>query len=125
MADLSGTWLGTYWQQEIPTRFEITLVQSGNTLSGSILDDSHLGEASLTGEVIGRRISFTKCYLGGSRHCVNYTGTVSEDENFMQGQWMVDKFNTGQWEAYRSGDNLMMELQSRLAERILMSVGRK
>ena len=125
MADLSGAWLGTYWQQEIPTRFEITLVQSGNTLSGSILDDSHLGEASLTGEVIGRRLSFTKCYLSGSRHCVSYTGTVSEDENFMQGEWIVDKFNSGQWEAHRSGDNLMMELQSRLAERILMSVGRK
>jgi hypothetical protein len=34
MADLSGTWLGTYWQQGDPTRFEVTFIQSGNTLSG-------------------------------------------------------------------------------------------
>ncbi|NEP15078.1 MAG: hypothetical protein F6K14_33890 [Symploca sp. SIO2C1] len=123
MADVSGAWLGTYWQQGNPTRFEVSLLQSGNTLSGSILDDSYLGEASLTGEVIGRRISFTKRYLGGSRHTVSYTGTVSEDENFMQGKWVVDNFASGSWEAHRSGDNLMVELQTRLAEQVPMSIG--
>jgi hypothetical protein len=43
MADLSGNWLGTYWQDEIPSRFEATFVQSGNTFNGSILDDNYLG----------------------------------------------------------------------------------
>ncbi|NEP63580.1 MAG: hypothetical protein F6K31_42915 [Symploca sp. SIO2G7] len=123
MADVSGAWLGTYWQQGLPTRFEVTLLQSGNTLSGNILDDSHLGEASLTGEVIGRRISFTKRYLSGSRHTVSYTGTVSEDESFIQGQWVVKNFDSGPWEAHRSGDNLMAELQNRMADRVPMSIG--
>ena len=67
IANLSGTWLGTYWQQANPTRFEVTFVQSGNTLSGNILDDNYLGEATLSGEVIGRKISFAKRYLIGSQ----------------------------------------------------------
>ena len=86
IANLSGTWLGTYWQQANPTRFEVTFVQSGNTLSGNILDDNYLGEATLSGEVIGRKISFAKRYLIGSQYIINYIGTVSEDENFMQGK---------------------------------------
>ena len=107
MADLSGTWLGTYWQQGVPTRFEITLLQGGNALSGRVLDDNHLGEASLVGEVIGRRVTFTKQYLGGSRHAVDYTGTVSEDEQFMGGQWQMS-YESGEWEAHRSEDNLSL-----------------
>ncbi|MGA1355681.1 MAG: hypothetical protein ACO35Q_03260 [Prochlorothrix sp.] len=50
MADLSGSWLGTYWQLGNPTRFEATLVQGGNSLTGNILDDGPLGEAQLTGD---------------------------------------------------------------------------
>lgn len=87
MADLSGTRLGTYWQAGVPTRFEVTLIQSGNTLSSRVLDDSFLGEAQLTGEVIGCNISFTKRYFTSSPDSINYTDTLSEDEDFMQGQW--------------------------------------
>ena len=77
MANLSGTWLGTYWQQVNPTRFEATFLQkSSNTLSGNILDDNHLGEATLNGEVIGSKISLTKRYLIGSQYIINYVGTV-------------------------------------------------
>ena len=47
MTDLSGAWLGTYWQQGQPVRFEMTLVQGGNTINGNILDNNYLGEASL------------------------------------------------------------------------------
>lgn len=63
MADVNGLWLGTYWQEGIPTRFEATLVQGGNTLSGRVLDDNYLGEAQIEGEVVGRTIHFTKRYL--------------------------------------------------------------
>lgn len=117
MADLSGTWLGTYWQQGLPTRFELTLLQGGNALSGRVLDDSHLGEASLVGEVIGRRVTFTKRYLGRSRHEVHYTGTVSEDEQFMGGQWQM-LFETGEWEAYRGEENLSLDLTTRRTEKV-------
>jgi hypothetical protein len=123
MADLSGTWLGTYWQWEVPTRFEVTLLQSGNTLTGNILDDGNLGEATLTGEVIGRRITFVKRYVSGSHHSVSYTGTVSESEDFMQGEWSISGVDSGSWEARRSGENLAAELQTRLAKRVPVSVG--
>lgn len=118
MADLSGTWLGTYWQGEAPTRFEATLVQSGNALSGSILDDSYLGEARISGDVVGRTVRFTKRYLTSSPNAVHYTGTLSEDENSIQGTWSLGIFGAGPWEAHRSGDNLMASLQARLANQL-------
>ncbi|MBR8829221.1 MAG: hypothetical protein DSM107014_15205 [Gomphosphaeria aponina SAG 52.96 = DSM 107014] len=111
MTDLSGTWLGTYWQEGVPTRFEFTLVQGGNSLSGSVLDDNYLGEANIIGEVIGRKITFTKTYLMGSRHSVDYAGTVSEDNDFMQGEWQIYFLFSGQWEAHRHDDNLTINLE--------------
>ena len=117
MANLSGTWLGTYWQQGNPTRFEATLIQGGNNLSGNILDDNYLGEARLSGEVIGRKISFTKSYITSSQYIINYVGTVSEDENFIQGQWRINKFNSGIWEAHRNNDDLISELKNHLSQK--------
>lgn len=111
VANISGTWLGTYWQQGIPTRFEATLIQSGNALTGSILDDSYLGEAHLTGEVTGRNVSFLKRYLTTSPAPVKYIGNISKDEDYIQGDWTIDTFNSGSWEARRSGENLSMTLQ--------------
>lgn len=121
MADLSGTWLGTYWQQGIPTRFEVTLIQSGNTLTGRILDDSYLGEAKLTGEVIGRRISFTKSYFTTSADLINYIGTLSEKEDFMQGQWNIARWDSGHWEARRSGEDLMADLATVRAKQLSLT----
>ncbi len=108
--NLSGIWLGTYWQNGNPSRFEMSLVQGNNALSGSILDDNHLGEAALSGQAIGRKINFTKTYLSGDRGIIFYMGTLSEDGNFMTGQWQIDVFNSGNWEAHRSDDNLTLNL---------------
>jgi hypothetical protein len=41
-----------------------------------------------------------------SRHKVHYRGTVSETEDFMSGQWQIGFFDSGNWEASRSEDNL-------------------
>jgi hypothetical protein len=111
MSDLSGTWLGTYWQAKQPTRFEATLVQAGNSLSGRVLDDSYLGEAQLEGQVIGRQVSFSKRYLTTSPTAIEYTGTVSEDGNSIQGEWRVGRFDTGPWEARRGTDELSASFQ--------------
>lgn len=117
MADVNGTWLGTYWQQGTPTRFEIALIQSGNTLSGHVLDDCYLGEARLQGQVVGRSISFTKRYITTSSAPISYTGTISEDENYMQGEWKIGRWDSGTWEARRNSDNLVIDLQkSRVLE---------
>ncbi|NEQ80421.1 MAG: hypothetical protein F6K26_09215 [Moorea sp. SIO2I5] len=122
MADLTGTWLGTYWQRGVPTRFEATLVQSKNTITGNSLDDGYLGEAQLSGEVIGRRIQFTKRYISSSSTPIQYIGTLGESEDFIHGQWIIDKYNTGPWEARRSGNDLLADLNSRLSERMPVSV---
>ncbi|MGK7901308.1 MAG: hypothetical protein AB4352_07835 [Hormoscilla sp.] len=124
MTDLSGSWLGTYWQREMPTRFEATLLQSGNALSGNILDDGPLGEALLSGEVIGRRVSFIKRYLGAGSEPISYTGVVNEDENYIQGQWQVGNYDSGPWEAHRSGSNLTLEFAESKSKRELVGVGK-
>lgn len=121
MADISGAWLGTYWQQGQPTRFEATLVQGGNTMSGNVLDDHPLGEASITGEVVGRRIQFTKRYITGSSPLIHYVGDIAEDEQSMQGTWQIVGVDSGPWEARRSGENLIAELQTRQTQSLSLT----
>ncbi|WP_088890476.1 hypothetical protein [Leptolyngbya ohadii] len=118
MNDITGAWLGTYWQNGKPTRFEATFVQGGNTLSGSILDDGMLGEAQLTGDLVGRRIQFTKQYISSPNTPIQYTGTLSEDGNSMSGKWTIDKRHSGSWEAHRNDNDLMAELKARLAKQV-------
>jgi hypothetical protein len=122
MTDVNGAWLGTYWQNGVPTRFEASLVQSGNTLSGNILDDGYLGEAQVGGEVIGRSIQFTKRYLSSSPNPIDYTGTIAEDANSMQGKWAIGRVS-GRWEAHRNSDDLMANLKNRLEKRVPLTVG--
>jgi hypothetical protein len=122
MTNLSGTWLGTYWENDRPTRFEMTLLQGGNILSGRVLDDGYLGEASLVGESSGRSIDFTKTYLTSASHSVCYTGTISEDGNKMQGRWIINFSYSGNWEAQRSDDNLSFENVTRQADKIPASI---
>ncbi|MBF2051442.1 MAG: hypothetical protein EDM05_014720 [Leptolyngbya sp. IPPAS B-1204] len=116
--DISGTWLGTYWQNGLPTRFEATFVQSGNSLSGSMLDDNYLGEAQLSGEVVGRSIRFTKRYLTSSPNPVDYSGTIAEDANSMSGNWRIGWLYSGKWEAHRSNQDLMADLKNRLEQKV-------
>lgn len=122
MTDVNGMWLGTYWQNSDPTRFEATLIQSGNHLSGRILDDNYLGEAQIEGEVVGRSIQFTKRYLTTSAHLVTYTGTLSEDTNYMQGKWRIGSLHSGTWEAHRNSQDLMTDLKNQLEKRVPIEV---
>jgi len=108
MTDISGSWLGTYWQGGHPTRFEATLVQGGSVVDGRILDDSYLGEASIQGELIGRKVFFVKRYLVTSPSPIRYSGTLSEDGNYIHGNWRIGYFDSGAWEAYRATDSLTM-----------------
>ncbi len=119
MTNITGTWIGTYWQQGNPTRFEATFIQSGNALCGNILDDSYLGEATLQGEVIGRSIRFVKKYISTSKNrgSVNYNGTISEDGNYMQGKWdFFGIFGFQSWEAHRKEENLETEFKRYIVE---------
>lgn len=113
--DVSGEWLGTYWQLWMPTRFELTLVQGGNALSGNVLDDGYLGEAQVSGEITGRRIQFSKRYLAKPKYTVVYTGVLSEDNDLMQGRWRIGWLESGTWEAHRQEEQLLMHLKQRMA----------
>jgi hypothetical protein len=125
MANLTGTWLGTYWQDDMPTRFEMSIAQGGNALSGNILDDGNLGEATITGEAIGRNVQFSKRYISISQGNILYQGLLSEDENLMQGEWILKMYSSvhgemtdsGRWEAIRSENDLANELTQYLARK--------
>lgn len=121
MANLNGSWLGTYWQRGNPTRFELSLVQGGNSLTGNILDDSHLGEASVIGEIIGRKITFTKSYLN-SYYTIEYQGIVAETEDFMSGEWTIANLDAGTWEASKNPDELDLNLELRRYQKVPVSV---
>lgn len=127
MIDISGTWLGTYWQKEKPTRFEVTFVQSGNGISGNMLDDGYLGEAMLKGEVIGHNISFVKSYISPKKRApVNYNGTISEDGDFMSGKWdFFGRLGFANWEAHRSGENLEAEFNNYLRQQVPVAANDK
>ena len=119
MADLSGTWLGTYWQNEEPTRFEASLIQAGNSLSGNILDDNFLGEAELSGEVVGKQVQFSKRYLSAQQISVNYIGTLNDNENIMKGIWKIlGTKHSGYWEARCDGNDLMLQLKRRIEQQV-------
>jgi hypothetical protein len=130
MANLTGTWLGTYWQDDMPTRFEMSIAQGGNALSGNILDDGDLGEATMTGEAIGRNIQFTKRYVSAFQGKILYQGLLSEDENLMQGKWGLKMYSpaygemtdSGRWEATRSENDLSNELTQYLARKKELSL---
>ena len=122
MADVNGTWLGTYWQYGNPTRFEIVLLQSGNSLTGSVLDDCYLGEAKLSGEVVGRRISFIKSYFTSSPDSVEYVGTISDSEDYIQGQWAIGNWDSVPWEARRSGESLSLEAKNKADKKVPVTV---
>jgi hypothetical protein len=128
MANLTGTWLGTYyWQDDRQTRFEMVIAQGGNALSGNILDDGNLGEATITGKAIGRNVQFSKRYLNLSafQGKILYQGLLSEDENLMQGEWVLKMYSpvhgeitdSGRWEAIRSENDLANELTQYLAKK--------
>jgi hypothetical protein len=119
MTDLTGTWLGTYWQADAPTRFEASLVQGGNALSGRVQDDNHLGEAQITGEVVGRKVMFSKTYLSGIATVIEYAGTIDESGEVIKGDWTIlGTRHTGKWEARRSGDDLMAQLRRRIEQKV-------
>jgi hypothetical protein len=119
MTDLTGTWLGTYWQADAPTRFEASLVQGGNALSGRVQDDNHLGEAQITGEVVGRKVMFSKTYLSGIATVIEYAGTIDESGEVIKGDWTIlGTRQSGQWEARRSGDDLMAQLRRRMEQKV-------
>ncbi|MEM1368384.1 MAG: hypothetical protein AAGG02_10270 [Cyanobacteria bacterium P01_H01_bin.15] len=107
--NVSGSWLGTYWQQGQPTRFEMVLAQSKYALSGRAGDDGPLGESFLLGSVSGAQIRFTKRYLLYANHQIIYVGSLTDNQDFMSGQWSLGAYDAGSWEAHRNDNDQMLQ----------------
>ena len=122
--NMSGDWCGTYWQAGHPTPFAATLVQGGNILDGRILDANYLGEAWITGELLGSRIFFVKRYVMSSPSPIRYSGTLAADGSYMYGHWRIGCFDSGTWEAYRAEDALTAELAIVLATKSVLTSSR-
>jgi hypothetical protein len=89
-----------------------------------------IGEATITGEAIGRNIQFSKRYISISQGNILYQGLLSEDENLMQGEWILKMYSpiyggmtdSGRWEATRSENDLSNELTQYLAKKKELSL---
>jgi hypothetical protein len=102
--NLTGTWTGT-WVDRTPDTlsgsFTVTLVQSGNTLTGSIVITGTLclSGGSVSGSVTGNNISFG---VVSSRITIAYTGTASN--SLMSGTYGTNYLCAdaqGMWSAHR------------------------
>jgi hypothetical protein len=98
---IAGGWLGTYAYAgarslQPPVRFEATFLMTelAGAFAGTIVDDSALGAADVTGTQYGLQVQFTKVYQGppppGSVTApVEYEGRLSEDGRFLNGTWLL------------------------------------
>ena len=108
--NLSGVWQGAFWGEgQTPTSFQITLRQSGDALGGSTVETNNFGAtglpfllATLSGNVRGNAVSFTKTYdgTGGVAHSVAYSGTITSGGRRVVGTWTAGGL-TGRFELAR------------------------
>lgn len=111
MASVAGGWLGAYHfddRLESPCAFEATFSAVGpdGTFSGTILDDGHLGEATIHhGRQVGEEVLFTKVYR--LKHPglvpVRYEGKLLDDGKLLRGTWAIFDSRRGGLKAVRHG----------------------
>jgi hypothetical protein len=112
---LTGVWQGIYsYPQGGPTvPFTATLIEAGNSLSGSVHEPcvmfgnpNEILFATLLGTRCDNAVSFVKSYDGSnpSYSSVNYEGSVSGDANEIEGVWRVPGNWSGKFLMIRSGD---------------------
>ncbi len=117
---LTGAWYGTYAYPDNgagqPTvRFRLNLVQDGSKISLNVKEPKTFGGEDApflfafgTGQYdpSSREIKFTKTYDGasGASHSVEYTGTISEDGNKIEGTWDIGGAG-GTFKAQRGAQN--------------------
>lgn len=99
--DLSGVWQGVYWGGDNQaTAFQTTLRDTpGPAIEGSTVEINNFGDqqapfllATLSGEVQGDQITFTKSYdgTGSVSHAVTYRGRLVSDRRIV-GTWSIGK----------------------------------
>ena len=122
-----GGWLGTYYSRnrhQMPVRFEATfsaLRDDATGFGGTILDDSSLGEATVShGQQTGPNVRFTKTYrkpeVGYGDSPIFYLGTMSDDGKRITGDWEMHirrqgklRRRKGSWDARRMWEEAQEE----------------
>jgi hypothetical protein len=110
--NIQGSWRGCYFYavQLAGGRgfgFEAVFLESGGVLEGNILDDSHLGEAVVSGSFTYPTVTFVKRYRNKPGAPIRYEGTMSEDGKTLQGSWFLisgQGSTRGTWVANRTSD---------------------
>ena len=100
MDDISGAWSGTYVYSGVmahmaPVQFEAIFVsESGGGFSGRITDAGDIGEADVLGRHESGQVRFVKTYRR-TRYSyalpILYAGTFSEDGQYLQGSWCIER----------------------------------
>ena len=118
---IEGAWNGLYacafHPSEVPPiHFEATfeVPAPDGKFRGRIVDEGGIGEAEVTGNVVGRAIRFVKVYkrtMYRTPRPIHYEGTLSEDGLRLAGTWRIDMRwlglipvrTDGLWRAQRPG----------------------
>jgi hypothetical protein len=123
---IQGSWRGRYFYpgSSEAQGFEAVFIDVDGIVEGNILDDGSLGEAVVGGKFLYPHLKFVKIYQSGTKHAVNYQGTMSEDGKTLMGRWNVSGVHSGTWTAkrYEDGEDLKFEIED---ERELELVGEK
>jgi Arc/MetJ family transcription regulator len=106
--DISGVWNGEWHRSdggEIGT-LVATIVQSENALSGDMTITSitfdYSRDTTIMGSVEGSDVLFgIAIATDGETVTIDYTGTVSDDGDFMEGTYTISTGYTGSWTAVR------------------------
>jgi hypothetical protein len=104
---VNGNWHGFYVYAGQPHRigFEAVFSESAGAVYGSILDNSPLGEAKITGSFEYPNLTFTKTYQRVELLPVTYQGVMSEDGKTLAGIWRIGLNDIGSWSAKRHSDD--------------------
>ena len=128
---IAGSWRGHYSYYNVPdagSGFEVIFIDDGGALTGSVLDDCGLGEASLSGSFSFPSVKFTKVYFARALAPIHYDGTMSEDGKTISGKWLIVESEgamKGSWTAHRTdeeGKKEEKEKQVKVKERELDEV---
>jgi hypothetical protein len=99
---LAGMWGGTYSyaddSNQQPVKFQMAIVQDGNTIVGFMKEPNTFGRqddpwlhAGFKGRFDAKtgKVTFTKTYDGtaGQSHDVEYSGTMSKKDTLIEGTW--------------------------------------
>ena len=105
--DLTGTWDGIYFYNDLPeagpdTPFFATIKELNGSLTGTIIEPHEFTQATIMATILGRRsgqdVAFSKDYEDPDEDylaTVQYAGTLSSDGDVITGEWSI-----GHWKGW-------------------------